>query len=266
VHHLPSHRRSGKSLIELMIVMAIVGVLIALILPAVQASREAARRTHCTSNLRNQIAAVQAVGGATRRFPAGRERFGDREYSWCVPALPYLEQAALHDQIDRTKPWTDVARNLPLANLRLAVFLCPNVEGADGGRIDYAGVRGSIRLGALKRATGAYNGVLVESSERRRRQVTPGHITDGASRTIVVAECNDRALDAGGRWISGFNIISQDNGGVALAPGGEIYSLHAGGANVAFADGHTLFLSTAVEPKVVGALCTRNGGENLGLD
>jgi prepilin-type processing-associated H-X9-DG protein len=169
----------------------------------------------------------------------------------------------LHDQIDRKKPWSDVARNLPLANLRLAVFICPNEDQATGGRIDYAGVRGSIRLGALKRGAGVNNGVLVESSEPRRRHVTPGHITDGASRTIAIAECSDRALDEGGRWISGYNIISQDNGGVAHAPGGEIYSSHAGGANVAFADGHILFLSAAVEPRVVGALCTRNGGENI---
>jgi prepilin-type processing-associated H-X9-DG protein len=249
-----------------MAVTSIVGALIALILPAVQASREAARRNQCASNLRNQVLAVQAVCSVTRRFPAGREEFGDREYSWCVPALPYLEQAALHEQFDRTKPWSDAARNLPLANLRLAVLLCPDVDQSDGGRIDYAGIRGTIRLGVMKRGTGVNNGVLVESSQRRRRQVAPGHIADGASRTIAIAECADRPLDQGGRWISGCNIISQDNGGVAHAPGGEIYSLHAGGANVAFADGHIMFLAGVVEPKVVGALCTRDGGENVDLD
>jgi prepilin-type processing-associated H-X9-DG protein len=86
-----------------------------------------------------------------------------------------------------------------------------------------------------------------------------GDIRDGASQTICIAESSDRANDSG-LWISGFNCFSHDNGAIGQGAG-EIGSFHSGGAYAAFADGSVRFLSSSLEPYVLGALCTRDLGE-----
>jgi prepilin-type processing-associated H-X9-DG protein len=258
--------REGATLVEIIVSIGIVGALVGILLPAVQASREAARRNACAGNLHNQIVAVQAVCASTRAFPAGRTKYPDREYSWVMTALGHLDQARLRDEFDLTKPWSDPARNAPLAEATLSVLLCPSsgptALGQTAGRTDYAGISGSLMPRVWKMGMGLYNGVMVESATPKRvRRVSPGAIFDGASRTIALAECTDRPLEFGGRWASGYSVVSQDNGGVARNPGGEIYGPHGGGAYVAFADGHVSFLDGDVEASIIGALCTRAGKE-----
>src|SRR5687768_1953515 len=101
------HRRGGFTLVELLVVIAIIGILIALLLPAVQAAREAARRTHCSNNLKQLGVALHNYESARKIYPPAGEG-----YSWCgssatgpgnavfinsnglVKLLPYLEQEA----------------------------------------------------------------------------------------------------------------------------------------------------------------------------
>jgi prepilin-type processing-associated H-X9-DG protein len=103
-------------LVELLVVIAIIGVLIALLLPAVQAAREAARRMHCTNNMKQLGIALQNFHAARKKFP-----YAGADYGWChdpalhgsleirnwngmVFLLPYLEQQAIYDRFDQDHP------------------------------------------------------------------------------------------------------------------------------------------------------------------
>jgi len=104
--------------------------------------------------------------------------------------------------------------------------------------------------------------VMIEVGRARRNFLTQAEIVDGTSHTAVIGECPDRAQNEGGLWISGFNCFSHDNGPInSKTATDEISSRHAGGAYVAFADGKVPFVSEHTAAFVIGALCTRNGGE-----
>jgi hypothetical protein len=105
------------------------------------------------------------------------------------------------------------------------------------------------------------NGTLIEVNSLKKPGVTIAMILDGTSHTIVLAESSDRDESQGGRWVSGYNCFSQDNGGVNASGPGEIFSLHKGGAFAAFADGSTRFLVVSIDRFVLGSLCTRAHGE-----
>src|SRR5687768_7610400 len=96
--------RSGFTLVELLVVIAIIGVLVALLLPAVQAAREAARRSSCSNNLRQHAIALHNYHDTYKVFPAlgSRPELGenrDRWYSWVIGVLPFIEQKPLYDGI-----------------------------------------------------------------------------------------------------------------------------------------------------------------------
>src|ERR1043165_1938850 len=104
--------RGGFTLVELLVVIAIIGVLVALLLPAVQAARESARRTQCTSNLRQLEVAIALFEQQARTYPigcigckfiappAGGVPAKLRYLSWNIHVLPYLEEKTLRDAID----------------------------------------------------------------------------------------------------------------------------------------------------------------------
>src|SRR5262245_61050719 len=106
----PNHRaapRAGFTLVELIVAIAILGVLMALLLAALQVSREMARKTSCSNNIRNHLLAIHEFQTAQRHIPAGRLVAKGREYAWCVELLPHLEQQALYAHFDRSRPWND---------------------------------------------------------------------------------------------------------------------------------------------------------------
>jgi prepilin-type N-terminal cleavage/methylation domain-containing protein len=88
-----SRRRRGFTLVELLVVIAIIGVLVALLLPAVQAAREAARRTQCLNNLKQIGLAVQNYHDSRRELPP--MRIDDHQQTWLMLILDYMEQAQL---------------------------------------------------------------------------------------------------------------------------------------------------------------------------
>ncbi|WP_428305691.1 DUF1559 domain-containing protein [Lacipirellula sp.] len=124
-------RSDAFTLVELLVVIAIIGVLVALLLPAVQAAREAARRSQCTNNLKQVGIALHNYESGKGALPAGAGY--DRtepKGTWVVAIAPYLEQTALFTRYD-FKKYSDQSPNLELAaSLTIPSLVCPSDEDA----------------------------------------------------------------------------------------------------------------------------------------
>ncbi|MCC9606484.1 DUF1559 domain-containing protein [Blastopirellula sp. JC732] len=127
-----SHRKSaGFTLVELLVVIAIIGVLIALLLPAVQQAREAARRMHCSNNLKQLGLALHNYHDTFQVFPHASSPYGIgaqrlTAHTWVEFILPFIEQHGLHDQID-FNIYVNQGVNINLfVNLELPAFQCPS--------------------------------------------------------------------------------------------------------------------------------------------
>jgi len=114
------HRKHGFTLIELLVVIAIIGVLVSLLLPAVQQAREAARRSQCQNNLKQIGLALHNYEGVYKRFPPGNlggtGQCNDDGLAWSYCILPYIDQQNLFDQIDsylKSTPLTARCSNYP---------------------------------------------------------------------------------------------------------------------------------------------------------
>ena len=134
----------GFTLVELLVVIAIIGVLVALTLPAVQAAREAARRTVCQNNLRQLALSVHEYHDAYGKVPLlynGWQNpqsgvlFGLQSHSWRSVLLPFLEQQNLHYRLDFAVYATNV-RNQPAVSAVVPAFSCPATPtGSQSGRV-----------------------------------------------------------------------------------------------------------------------------------
>ena len=122
--------RRGFTLIELLMVVAIIGVLVALLLPAVQAAREAARRAQCKNHLKQIGLAMNNYHGTHGTFPPGRMRSMVDGQGRCFSAyahlLPYLDATPLYNQIDFNSNPDDPAANGIALSQTIPYFLCPS--------------------------------------------------------------------------------------------------------------------------------------------
>lgn len=156
-------KRQGFTLVELLVVIAIIGVLIALLLPAVQQAREAARRMHCSNNLKQLGLALHNYVDSHGKLPASSSNYGGcagtpldgqiRNAHGLVSLLPYIEQVNLYDQFNHKEAYSTSSSatyqratgtlmgdpitngNAALAGTEVAAFLCPSDNNPAKGRL-----------------------------------------------------------------------------------------------------------------------------------
>lgn len=122
-------RRIGFTLVELLVVIAIIGILVALLLPAIQAARDAARRSQCSNSLKQIGIAILNYENSKKRLPAGSLAdaaaiLGPYMTTWSVDILPYIEEQSLYDRWDR-KVALHHNNNKAIIETRIPGYLCP---------------------------------------------------------------------------------------------------------------------------------------------
>ena len=216
------------------------GVLVALLLPAVQSAREAARRAQCVNNCKQMLLAMHNYHSANNTFPRDfTDADGKPLLSWRVALLPYLEQAELYNKFKLDEPW-DGPHNKELLKEMPAVFRCPSRRGPDPSTTTYRGFNGP--------------GAMFETD----KAITIADVTDGTSNTIMISEAKEAVP-----WTKPDDLPFDPQAAPSLYGAG---SDHPGGCNCGFADGSVRFIKTSISLQVFRALITRAGGEVIAAD
>jgi prepilin-type N-terminal cleavage/methylation domain-containing protein len=294
--------RRGMTLIELLVVIAIIGVLVALLLPAVQASREAARRSKCSNNLKQIGLALINYHDVHLSLPPGWHR--PKLWGWNTLILPYLEQEPLYTAIRTSVASTgltgfdEVMTKLPASNTllqtRLSIVRCPSDAGTPTvtwptgqpttvlGRSNYPACFGN----KMSNLPDVVDGAFFFNSGRRFAE-----FTDGLSNAVLVGErrsLNSSGAGAGGDcvWAGGGDEVL-----VVTAPPGYMLcesemisplnttvaawfpppdrrtgfsSAHPGGAFFLLGDGSVVFLKDSIDLTTYQRFGSINDGEVLG--
>jgi prepilin-type N-terminal cleavage/methylation domain-containing protein len=277
-------RGQGYTLIELLTVIAIIGILLSMLLPAVQKVREAAMRAQCMNNLKQIGIAFLDYHDSEGNFPPGgytqsptssSDLYQRWQWNWNYHILPYIDQLPLYRHPD---PFV-------IVKTPIKIFYCPSRRGPDvyatGSRCDYAGNAGTDPvLGS--------NGVVMRTDIGTVRLAM---ITDGPSNTILVGE-RQLNLDQLGSaiddnespFVAGWN-DDFDNYRIGGLPDGTLLppipddhrggdtmttrrygSSHLNGAFCVFGDGSVRLVSYNVNPVMFMRACVRNDGQPLTLD
>ena len=255
VENIP--RRSNSTLFIILIailcfvpiLVGTLGVLLALLLPAVQAAREAARRMNCSNNLKQIGLALHNFHDANNAFPAlyTVDEDGKPLHSWRVLILPYLEQQALFDQIRLDEPW-DSPHNRQFHNTFLSVYQCQSghkIQNIQEGKNCCYAVIGGEGFVPAKQA-GDKKGIPLTS------------ITDGLSSTLAVVEVKESFC-----WMDPTADLTMQDLKEGITQHGRIGSFHTGGCNMVFFDGSCRFISETITPQLLSGIGTIAGGENI---
>lgn len=282
-----SKRGGGFTLVELLVVIAIIGVMVAMAIPAVQASREVGRRAQCHANLAQIMLALQNYESAYESLPPGvvnldgpiRNEAVGLHQGWLVQLLPYLDQGNVYRQVDLAKSVYDPA-NAPVRELSPAVFICPTEPLDRRGASSYAGCHHDVEAPIAA----DNHGVLFLNSRMRRED-----IPDGTAYTIFVGEKRIDAADLG--WMSGTRATLRNTGlplndpqtqaaatelpppaGNAIDPTaavtyvGGFASSHVNGAFVGFGDSSVRFVGEDIDLKLWQQLGNRADGKLLSAE
>ena len=293
-----TNSRYAFTLVELLVVIAIIGILIGMLLPAVQQVREAARRTECLNNLRQIGLGILNYESAHQELPPGWETIdqtdpvSDNGWGWSAFILPQLEGVNLQNQLNFRLPITDPS-HVDILEESLPVYACPSETGPETvdlngdiaspnatfgaalpvssnpimvGRSNYSGMFGNVEIDDDP-ANGP--GAFFANSN-----IKLGRFTDGLSNTVIVAE---RTLNLGA--VSWVGVVPRVDGAAERIVGAadhapndpdggfeDFSSYHPGGINVVLGDGSAHFVPNSVSEEVFQALSTINGGEVASID
>ena len=239
---ISDRRSAGFTLVELLVVIAIIGILIGMLLPAIQQVREAARRTACSNNIRQIALSLHNYESAFSRFPPGgsdnNRPFGNGRinpggFSWMTYILPFIDQENISNLADfRNESFNSTNITNVLSNVTIPVFRCPSStlqeefsEATPHAMVpDYVAISGHVQgfggitagpadnpdfvIGSLSQ-----NGVFTQNSE-----TTFSSIGDGSSNTLFVSEVGDFITVTGGEqrdfrpgFVHGFSAGWQNN-------------------------------------------------------
>ncbi len=236
------------TIVELTVVIVVIVMLISLLLPATQSAREAARRAACINNLKQLGLALHNYHDAHKQFPpavigpANMPR--ERQFSWIVALLPYMEEGNLYKKLRLDLP-CDHPDNAALLRVALPSVLCPS----DPGRTD--SLEGVYKTSYVAiTGAGKWRGVIGFD-----RGLGVREITDSTSNTVMVAEVID-----GGPWYAGGYGTARP---IDDWLGKVTWSQHPGVGNFVLADGSVRSVSTGINPQLLRALATAQGGESV---
>ncbi len=233
--------------VALVVALGCGGVLLGLLIPAVQSSREAARRAYCQNNLRQIGMALLQYEMTNQGFPpaVSTDDLGKPMKSWRVAILPYLEEQALYQQYDSKQPW-DSPQNRALGNTPLKIFRCPSDPGAatNAAETNYVRVVGKDTVGGMP-----------------NEAVRLDQITDGASKTILLVEVSGLHVN----WEEPRDVtVDEFLDMVAKSATQGRASPHPGGFYALMADGSVHFIKNTIDPKTLRSLLLRNDGGPVG--
>ena len=281
--------RRGFTLIELLVVIAIIGVLVGLLLPAVQQAREAARRSSCGNKLKQQglaahnyadkhasrgdnfLPSAMGVNQAGASNVTTNPVTGVTHWSHIVAILPYGEENNLYNAINGAGNYA-VPTGVN-ATVEVDWLICPSFVGTTAGQSVYkANVGTSDEQGASANASGAFTGKTLDDNGGLGLYQDKGFASyrDGTSNTLMIVEENFNE----NYWEGHSNASTHGlatGASVSPIPGtasqGFPSSPHAGGVNgYCLADGSSGFLSNTISTATLRALSTCNSGDTIGDD
>jgi prepilin-type N-terminal cleavage/methylation domain-containing protein/prepilin-type processing-associated H-X9-DG protein len=287
-------KRSAFTLVELLVVIAIIGILVALLLPAVQAAREAARRSQCSNNLKQIGLAMLNFDSAKKRLPSSETihpttmaRTGGSAF---VPILPYLEEEALFEQYDPTLNLS-MSPNDAFSQASVAILRCPSMVFYSGdpppGWASYAVNTGSTtsHYAHVMFTPDFHNGAIVDALAAPTKKTSVRLIgsCDGASKTFLAGDLDYGLIGpttaCGGppdisdytKWADGYpvgrshgttyGVFNSDRLIINCAEFYTFRSDHPGGVNLVMVDGSVHFVRETIHSDTLKNLASRKDGK-----
>ena len=255
--------RPAFTLIEVLVVIAIIAILIALLVPAVQKTREAAARTHCENNLKQIGVAMHSYHDTYKAFPPAFAK--PSNWGWAVWILPFVEQGTLFDRLDPNNTTLAITAN---TTITLPVYICPS-DPSKSSNTFFGGY-------------GKSNYVVSEQVSDGGSAIRMIQITDGTSNTIMGGE-RDMYRQVGGLWpgrdtpTGVQSVLGRPNWPInTLYAGGTtccaadttctrfaFSSMHQGGALFVFCDASVHFLKDSIDGDPAQQNCSKPAPANF---